>query len=151
MFEFFKKKAFFSSGEKDRIVAAIRAMELQTSGEIRVFVESKNPLVDPVERAKQIFQKLKMEHTQHRNGVLLYIAIKHRELALYGDDGIYKATGTAYWNDAVKKLIGQFKGNDICESIVQGIHHVGQTLKEKFPFDLQSDINELPGDIVYGE
>jgi uncharacterized membrane protein len=147
----FKKKEFFSAAQKERIVAAIRAMEQQTSGEIRVFVENKNPLVDPVERAKQVFHKLNMEHTKHRNGVLLYIAVKHRELALYGDEGIYKAAGTAYWNDAVKKMIAHFKGNDIAESIVDGIYHIGQTLKEIFPFDPEDDVNELPGDIVYGE
>jgi uncharacterized membrane protein len=45
LFPFFKKKDFFSEEEKERIVTAIRSMEQQTSGEIRIFVESKNPFV----------------------------------------------------------------------------------------------------------
>ncbi len=151
MSPFFKKKDIFSVQQKDRIIDAIRLIEQQTSAEIRVFVEQKNPLVDTVERARHIFYQLKMENTRHRNAVLLYIAIKHRELALFGDEGIYAATGITWWNDAVTKITRHFKGNDIVESIVQSIFSVGQTLKEEFPFDSATDINELPGDIVFGK
>ena len=78
----FKKKEFFSAPQKERIVAAIHEMEQQTSGEIRVYVESKNPMVDPLERAAQVFHNLQMEKTGARNAVLLYIATRHRELAV---------------------------------------------------------------------
>lgn len=151
MFPFFKKKEFFTVAEKERIVNAIRSMERLTSGEIRVFVESKNPMVDPIDRAAQVFYKLKMQNTEHRNGVLLYIATRHRELALFGDEGIYIATGTDYWNNAVKNMISQFKGDDICDGVVQCIQQVGETLKEKFPYSATDDKNELPDDIVFGD
>jgi uncharacterized membrane protein len=147
MSPFFKKKDFFTADQKDRIIAAIRAVEQQTSGEIRVFVEGKNPLVDPVDQAKQVFHKLNMANTKHRNAVLIYIAIKHRELALFADEGIYKATGTVYWNTAVREIIKHFKGDDIVEGIVQSIFHIGQILKEKFPSDPKAGRNELPGDM----
>lgn len=150
MFSLFKKKDFFSADQKERIVTAIRSMEKQTSGEIRVFVESKNPFVDPVDRAAKIFFKLKMEKTDNRNGVLLYIATKHKELALFGDEGIYKATGADYWDGAVKNMISHFNGDDICEGMVQCIKQVGETLKEKFPYDKTEDKNELPDEIVFG-
>ena len=151
LFPFFKKKDFFSAEEKERIVTAIRSMEQQTSGEIRIFVESKNPFVDPIDRAAELFFKLKMEKTDHRNGVLLYIATKHHELALFGDEGIYKATGAEYWNNAVKNMIAKFKGDDICEGMVQCIYQVGETLKEKFPYNRTEDKNELPDEIVFGK
>lgn len=150
MFSLFKKKDFFSADQKERIVASIRSMEQQTSGEIRVFVESKNPYIDPIDRAAQIFFKLKMEKTDERNGVLLYIATKHKELALFGDEGIYKATGVDYWNNAVKNMISLFNNDDICEGMVQCIKQVGETLKEKFPYNKTEDKNELPDDIVFG-
>ena len=150
LFPFFKKKEYFSAEQKTRIVAAIRSMEQQTSGEIRVFVESKNPFMNPIDRAAEIFFKLKMQDTDHRNGVLLYIATKHKELALFGDEGIYKATGAEYWNNAVHNMISRFRGDDICEGMVQCIQQVGQTLKEKFPYIKTEDKNELPDDIVFG-
>ena len=146
----FFKKQFFSAAQKERIIAAIRSMEQQTSGEIRVFVETKNPFVDPVDRAREVFHQLKMENTKHRNAVILYIAVKHRELALFGDEGIHKVTGTDHWSSAVKHIIQHFKGDDIVEGIVQSIVHVGKILKEKFPYDA-ADVNELPGNIILGE
>lgn len=150
IFPFFKKNDFFSTEEKERIVTAIRSMEQQTSGEIRVYVEGKNPFVSPIDRAAEIFFKLKMEKTDHRNGVLLYVATVHKELALFGDEGIYKATGAEYWDNAVKEMISKFNGDDICEGMVQCIYQVGETLKEKFPYIRTEDKNELPDDIVFG-
>ncbi len=151
IFPFFKKKEFFSAEEKERIVTAIRSMEQQTSGEIRVFVESKNPFVDAIDRAYELFFRLKMDKTDHRNGVLLYIATKHHEVALFGDEGIYNAVGAEYWNNEVKEMISKFKAHDICQGMVDCIYHVGQTLKEKFPYNRTEDKNELPGEIVFGK
>jgi uncharacterized membrane protein len=151
IFPLFKKKPFFTTDEQLRIVDAIRACEKQTSGEIRVFVESKNPLMNPVERAGQVFFKLKMEETDHRNGVLLYLAVKHKEVALFGDEGIYKATGAAYWDAEVSKMIGLFKQEQLVDGMVQCIMQVGETLREKFPYIATEDKNELPDDIVFGK
>lgn len=151
MSPFFKKKDFFSAQQKERIVDAIRAMEQETSGEIRVFVENKNPLVDPVERARQVFDKLHMGNTKQRNAILLYVAVKHRELALFGDEGIYRLIGEDHWKAALHKIIAHFKGHDIAEAIVHAIREAGQVLKEKFPYNKATDTNELPGDIIFGE
>ena len=66
IFSFFKKnKTFFSPQQMEKIVEAIRNAERQTSGEIRVFVESRNPLVNVLERAAEIFFKLKMWFILH--------------------------------------------------------------------------------------
>ena len=151
IFPFFKKKPFFTADEQLRIVDAIRACEKQTSGEIRVFIESKNPFMDPVERAKEIFFCLKMQETDFRNGVLLYMATKHREVALFGDEGIYKATGAQYWNSEVRSMISRFKNEQVVDGVVKCIREVGDTLKEKFPYIPTEDKNELPDDIVFGK
>ncbi|MFN8244161.1 MAG: TPM domain-containing protein [Ferruginibacter sp.] len=151
LFPFFRRKKFFTPAEQERMVEAIRAAEKETSGEIRVYIESKNPMVNPVDRAAQVFYKLQMQHTEHRNGVLLYIATQHRELALFGDEGIYKATGAGYWDTAVKNMISRFNGDDICEGVVQCIRQVGETLKVKFPYMPKEDKNELPDEIVFGD
>ncbi|MBS1511222.1 MAG: TPM domain-containing protein [Bacteroidetes bacterium] len=148
---FFKKKEYFSAAEKVQIVAAIRAAEKETSGEIRVYVESKNPMVNPVDRAAEVFYRLKMQDTQHRNAVLLYLAMKDKELALFADEGIYQKTGTAYWQDAVKKIIATFRDQNVCNGIVQCIMQVGATLRDQFPYQPAEDKNELPDDIVFGK
>ena len=146
-----KPKEFFSAKDKEQIVQAIRNAERETSGEIRVYVESRNPLVNVMERAAEIFFNLKMQQTDDRNAVLLYIAIKDKELALFGDEGIYKRVGADYWNNEVKNMISQFSKDNISNGIEQCIQHIGQTLKEKFPYNTTTDRNELPDDIVFGK
>lgn len=150
IFPFFKKKQFFSEEEKARIVKAIQVAETETSGEIRLYVESNNPLVNPLERAGEIFFKLKMQETDDRNAVLLYIAMKDHELALFGDEGIYKKVGAEYWDKAVKNMIAEISGNHLIAGIEQCILNIGQTLKDSFPYQASKDKNELPDDIVFG-
>lgn len=151
IFPFFKKKAFFSDPDQARILEAIRIAEKETSGEIRIYIESRNPLVDPLERAAEIFLQLKMENTAHRNAVLLYIAMKDHELALFGDEGIHKKVGSEYWKIAVKNMIAEFANQHIAQGIEQCILQIGQTLKETFPYEATTDKNELPDDIVFGK
>ncbi len=151
IFSIFKKPEFFNEVQKAAIVQAIRLAEKQTSGEIRVFVESKNPYVDPMDRAAEVFYNLKMDKTDNRNAVLLYIAIKHKELVLFGDEGIYKKTGQSYWTNAVRNMLEKFTANDISLGMVNCIAQVGQTLKEAFPYDVDFDKNELPDEIIFGK
>jgi uncharacterized membrane protein len=150
IFPFFKKKDFFTLKEKEQIVEAIRLAELETSGEIRLYVESKNAYMDPVDRAKEIFYKLKMQDTEHRNAVLLYIAMKDKQLALYADEGIYNKAGADYWNNAVKSMLSHFTSDNITNGITHCIKEIGETLKEKFPYSPSDDKNELPDEIVFG-
>jgi uncharacterized membrane protein len=150
IFPFFKKKEFFSAEDKAEIVEAIRLAERETSGEIRIYVEGKNRFVDPIDRAAEVFFKLKMENTYHRNAVLLYIAMNDHELALFADEGIYKKAGAEYWDKAVKNMIAQFSKDNISKGIAQCVKQIGQTLKEKFPYIPTEDKNELPDDIVFG-
>ncbi len=146
-----KPTVFFSAQENEQIVNAISNAEQETSGEIRIYVESHNSMVNVMDRASEIFFKLEMQNTVHHNGVLLYIAMKDKELALFGDEGIYKVVGEAYWNNAVKTMLAHFSSQKITDGIVQCIGEIGQTLKEKFPFDAATDKNELPNDIVFGK
>ena len=151
MFSLFKKREFFSAADKAQIVEAIRLAEKETSGEIRIYVESKNPFVDAIDRAAEIFFKLKMQNTDHRNAVLLYIAMDHHELALFADEGIYQKAGAAYWDAAVKNMIAGFTKDNISNGIEQCVRQIGETLKEKFPYIPTEDKNELPDDMVFGK
>ncbi len=152
IFSFFNKpKHFFSAKDNEQIVQAIRDAEKQTSGEVRLYVESRNPFVNVVDRAAEIFFKLKMDNTVDRNAVLLYIAIKDQQLALFGDEGIHTKVGDAFWDSQVKNMIAQFSKENISNGIERCIQQIGQTLKEKFPYDNATDKNELPDEIVFGK
>ena len=151
MFSFFKKKDIFTPAENDRIVAAIRNCEKSTSGEIRVFIDNKNPLVSTLERAAVIFNELKMYETEERNAVILYIAVKHKEVALFGDEGIHNAVGTAYWQQQVQLMLSYFRDGDLVSGIEKCVLEVGRVLSDKFPYRGDIDKNELPDEIVFGK
>ena len=151
MFGLFKKKPLFSETENTRIVEAIKSSEQLTSGEIRIYIESKNPLVSTIDRASEIFFNLKMQETAQRNAVLLYLAYKDREVAIFGDEGIHQQVGTEFWNNQVKQMVMLFKEKNLTEGIVKCITEVGHVLVEKFPHQGIMDKNELPDEIVFGK
>jgi uncharacterized membrane protein len=152
IFSFLKKrKEYFTAQERGRIVEAIRNAEKQTSGEIRVFIETRNRFVNVMDRASEVFFKLKMQETEHRNAVLLYIAMGDRQLALFGDEGIHGQVGETYWKNEVIEMIQRFSKEDVCTGIINCVTHIGQTLKEKFPYEADTDRNEIPDDIVFGQ
>lgn len=148
---FFRRKEFFTAAEKQQIVESIQSAERQTSGEIRVFVESRCRFVDPLDRATEIFVGLKMQETAARNAVLVYVALKDRQLALFGDKGIHEKVGTAFWNDEVKLILSHFNKANYAEGIARVVTEIGQALYQHFPYDKGTDKNELPDDIVFGK
>ena len=145
-----KKKVFFPEEETRIIVKAIRHAEHQTSGEVRVFVESRCSWMDAIDRAAEIFFSLKMDKTEQRNAVLVYVAIKDRQLAVFGDEGIHNAVGTEYWNKVVGEMLTSFNTNNYAEGISNCVIQIGQALKTNFPFNRDTDKNELPDEIVFG-
>lgn len=144
-----KKKDFFTPGQQQRMVQAIQHAEKNTSGEVRIFVESKCRYVDPIDRAKEIFFNLKMDKTKDRNAVLLYLALKDRQLALFADEGIYQRCGAAYWDYEVKKIIAAFTKDDYTGGICLVVEDIGEALKQQFPYEA-ADKNELPDEIIFG-
>lgn len=146
-----RTKHFFSPEENQRIVSAIRESEKLTSGEIRVYVESRCRFMDPVDRAIELFYGLKMEKTEQRNGVILYIAIKDQQLAVYGDEGINQKVGEAFWKAEVQQMLSKFSSAHHADGIVHVIKSIGAALCEHFPYNSETDRNELPDEIVFGK
>jgi len=142
-------RSLFNPADEERIVVAIRAAEKRTSGEIRVFIESKCRFVDPVDRAAEVFLGLKMEQTEDRNGVLLYVAMKDHQLAVFGDEGIHRIVGSEFWNKEVEKILNEFNAAHYVDGIIEIVKDIGEALVKHFPYE-QEDKNELPDNIVFG-
>ena len=147
----FKKREFFTDEEKQLIVDAVQNAEQRTSGEIRVFVEHRCRYVNAIDRAIEIFENLQMHKTQLRNAVLVYVAIKDRQLAVFGDEGIHNKVGNEYWAAEVVKMIHAFNRENIAQGIAQCVKNIGEALCTHFPYDKDTDKNELPDDIVFGK
>jgi len=147
----FKKKPFFSQGDNDLIVQSIRDAEKQTSGEIRIFVEHRCRFLDPLDRAREIFFQYKMDQTEHRNGVLFYMALTDRQLAIFADEGIHQAIGEAYWQGVVDHILVFFNKANYAQGIQACIAKIGEALHVHFPYDAATDKNELPDEIIFGK
>ncbi|MGB8194962.1 MAG: TPM domain-containing protein [Chitinophagaceae bacterium] len=150
LFPWQKQKEFFSHEEREMILEAIRNAEQQTSGEIRVYIESHCRFVDPMDRAGEIFFGLQMDQTKDRNGVLLYIAVRDRQLAVLGDEGIHRQVGTEFWEKEVREMLTEFKADHYGSAISKVVTEIGDALKTHFPYEGPTDKNELPDDIVFG-
>ncbi len=133
------------------LVAAIKAAELQTSGEIRLHLEDKCPTPEPLDRAAQVFAELKMHRTKLRNGVLFYLAWQTRQFAVVGDAGINSAVPDDFWEDVKETVVGHFRQEQYVAGLERGIRLVGEQLRQFFPYDAATDINELDDDISYGD
>jgi uncharacterized membrane protein len=151
MWRFSRKKPFFTEEENEKIIHSIQEAEQQTSGEIRIFAESRCKYVDALDRATELFANLQMEKTELRNAVLFYIAIKDKQLAIFADKGIHEASGPGYWKDAVKEILSVFGKDDIVGGITTSIYKIGEALKTHFPYDKEVDKNQLPDEIVFGK
>lgn len=151
LFPWQKPREFFTPEEKAVILSAIRSAEQRTSGEVRLFVESKCSFVDALDRAKEVFAQLKMDQTDERNATLVYIAVDDRQAAVYGDEGIHQKVGQKYWEDEIQKMLLYFQQEHLVDGIVQCINDIGEALHHYFPYDRDTDKNELPDDIVFGK
>ena len=140
-------RTFFSKEEQQKIVAAIKEAELNTSGEIRVHIEN-HCKKEALERAAEVFYDLKMNQTAARNGILFYLAFKDHKFAVIGDEGINKKVEHDFWNDIKDQMIFNFKENKFAEGLIAGILKCGDKLKKYFPYQ-NDDVNELSDEISF--
>ncbi len=139
---------FFSIDEEKRIVQTIREAEKQTSGEIRVHLESdyQGAILG---NAYRTFFALGMERTKERNGVLIFIVPGRREFAIFGDRGINEKVPPGFWDEVRDVIQANFRKAMFAEGVCQGVKLAGEKLKEHFPWK-GGDKNELPDEISYG-
>ncbi len=132
--------------EIQQITESIQRAESHTSGEIRVCVTRKCK-GDPLEAAFRKFHQLKMDATQLRNGVLIYVSPSHHKVAIFGDRGIHDAINGGFWDEALEKMVFHFKKGDIAEGICKGVGKVGELIKSRYPIS-ENDINELGDEVI---
>lgn len=140
---------FFNPLEKADIMTAIHEAELNTSGEIRVHIETELK-GDVLDRASYIFEKLNIQKTKERNGVLFYLAVNSKKFAILGDAGINSKVSPDFWDKIKEDMSNYFKNENFTGGLTTGILLTGEQLKKHFPY-LKDDVNELSNDISFGK
>jgi len=142
-----KASTFFTEEQQAQILAAVKEAENDTSGEIRVHIETLCS-EDILDRAAWIFKKLGMQNTAERNGVLFYLAISDRKFAVIGDAGINSKVPSGFWDDVKDMLQKKFIEGKFTEGLSEGIILAGTHLKQHFPHR-KDDVNELSDEISF--
>lgn len=140
-----QQKEFLAQLEQKRVVDAIAAAELQTSGEIRVHIQPK-ARGEIREVAERTFERLGMTKTALRTGVLLFIACEEQRFTILGDRGIDEKVPAGFWDEIAAKLTIRFKAGEFTDGIVEAIHSAGEQLRQFFP-RAEDDVDELTNEI----
>ena len=143
-----KVRDFLTEDEEQEVIEAIRTSEKNTSGELRVHIEETTQK-DAFERAIEVFHLLKMNTTRLRNGVLIYVAVKDRAFAIYGDEGINNVVSDDFWDTTRDAMALHFKEGAFKQGLVAGILKAGEQLQQHFPWHT-GDKNELDDTISTG-
>ncbi len=141
-------RKFLTQEQQSSIVQAISDAENNSSGEIRVHLES-TCKGDVLDRATFIFEKLKMHKTILRNGVLIYLSVQDRKFAILGDVGINIKVSKGFWDQIKDLMISHFAKGEISNGLTEGILMIGERLKTFFPV-ADNDLNELSNEISFG-
>lgn len=139
--------SFFTEEDQTKILSAVKEAEEETSGEIRVHIET-SCSGDVLDRAAWIFGKLGMHKTALRNGVLFYLAVVDKKFAVIGDAGINAKVPVDFWDKAKEMMLTNFKAGSFTEGLAKGILMAGEQLKTHFPHQ-SDDVNELPDEISF--
>lgn len=135
-------RTFLTREERERVASAVRDAEAKTSGEIVVHLAERAHHMPTVD-ARKAFEKIGMTRTRERNGVLFFVSVRDRKLAVIGDKGINDYVGQDFWGDVIKQVETRFAEGRFGEGLAEGIGKVGSELARHFP-RRADDVNELP-------
>lgn len=141
--------SFFSEEEQKTIVACISETESATMAEIRVRIERRCE-GEPLERCRALLQDLGITHTRGRTGVLIYLSLEDRRVAIYGDAAVHSVIGDDGWTKACAQLQDRFKQGNFAAAICETIRQLAPILSKHFPPSADNP-NELPDEPSYEE
>jgi len=144
-----RTKDFLSKLDHERIVGAIKDAEAKTSGQIRVYIQRGELDGDALDYAQKKFQKLGMQATSERNGVLILVVPRARKFAVIGDEGVHQKCGDEFWQQLIERMRAHFQKENFTDALVEAIEEAGKLLTRHFPKASRAS-NQLPDEIVEG-
>ncbi len=141
-------RAILSDDGLEAVTRAIAEAERLTSAEIRVHLDHSCD-GDALQQAIRVFERLGMHKTAARNGVLVYVSVTDRKLAVIGDRGIHERVGEAYWQELVAAVRGRMRQQQPRDGLIHAIAEVSRELGRHFP-RRPGDTNELSNEVSLG-
>lgn len=117
--------------EQASIAHAIRDAEDGTSGRIAVRVISDRSL-DAFERARREFQEFGLHRLEERNGALILVAPKARQVAILGDRALHERVGDEFWQNIIRESRPYFARGETVDGIRYAVGRIGEALRAHF-------------------
>jgi uncharacterized membrane protein len=141
-------RTIFSVEDLEAVARAIAEAEGSTSAEVRVHLDHSCD-GNALQQAIKVFERLGMHKTAARTGVLVYISVTDRKLAVIGDRGIHERVGEAYWQELVAGVRERMRRQRPRDGLLHAIAEVGKQLGRHFP-RRPDDRNELSDNVSLG-
>ena len=136
----------FSQSDAAKVAAEVARVEQFTSAQIKVVV-LRHSWIDIRDRASQVFRKHGLDKTEQRNCVLILLVLTNREFAVFGDRGIHRHVGQAFWDDVRNAIAGHLAEGRLGEGITAGVRLIGAQLCHFFPKN-SNTCNEISDDVI---
>ncbi len=133
--------------QREQVAQAIAEAERSTSSEIRVHLED-HIEEDVLDHAAYIFEELGMHRTAERNGILIYICVADRTMAVIGDKGINEKVPEGFWDGLIGSLRSHFQQGLYAEGLILAVKTVGSLAARYFPRN-SNDRNELSNEVSF--
>jgi len=122
-----RPRHFVQKLDEARMLAAIEAAEQKSGGEIRVYISHRNP-ANALIAARARFFALGMHHSPHRKAVLIYLAPRTHQFAIWADAAAHEKCGDEVWQEITAQMTPLLKAGRFTEAIEHAIKEVAQAL-----------------------
>jgi uncharacterized membrane protein len=140
---------FLTETQLTSLVEAIQTAEKNSTGEIRIHIDSKiDSKKENAKAAFDVFKTLCMNKTTERNAVLFHINFEQKYLTIIGDKGIHQKVRQKFWDDLHDKTTLEFGKGKYFEGLKNAVLETGIELKKHFPIT-GNHSNELPDEITF--
>ncbi|MDQ0477942.1 TPM domain-containing protein [Chryseobacterium sp. MDT2-18] len=138
---------FLTDYQMASLVEAIQTAENQSTGEIRIHIDSTTE-GNNAEIAFEVFKRLCKDQTAEKNAVLFHVNFEQQYLTIIGDEGIHKKVHQKFWDQMHDELTTAFSKGRYFEGLKKAIVETGTELKKYFPI-VGENPNELPNEITF--
>ena len=135
-----------NEADEQRVVRAIANAERGNRGEVRVHLEAKCPTPDPVQRARALYVKLKLDRTRDDTAVLLYVAPRSKVCAVWSGAGLHARPDAGFWKSVTDAVANRSKEGRLADGLCDALGLIGELLRKHVPGEDPAG-NELPNTI----
>ena len=144
----------FDADTRAAIEEAVTASEETHRGELRFAVEARLDLASLMagetadDRALEAFGRLGVWDTEENSGILIYVLLADRHVAIVADRGYRDRVDAVEWEAVCRTMEEAFRARDFRRGAVEGVLGVARHAAAHFPLE-GSGPNELPDAVVF--